>query len=71
VHDASRATGLGVPVLVVHDTLHGAWRLGTILSRRLGAAGGGGGRLQRQDLHQGMLKAALGARFHVHATTAT
>ena len=68
VHDASRVAGLGVPVLVVDDTLHAlgalahffraAWVLPVV------AVGGSNGKTSTKEL----LKAALGARYHVHAT---
>lgn len=69
VHDASRAAGLGVPVFVVDDTLHAlgalahffraAWALPVV------AVGGSNGKTSTKEL----LKAALGARRAVHATT--
>ena len=69
VHDASRVAGTGVPVFVVDDTLHAlgalaqffraAWTLPVI------AVGGSNGKTSTKEL----LKAALGARFQVHATT--
>lgn len=69
VHDASRVAGLGVPVLVVDDTLtalgalahfyRAAWTIPVV------AVGGSNGKTSTKEL----LKAALGARYQVHATT--
>lgn len=69
VHDASCAAGLGVPVFVVRDTLHAlgalarfyraAWTLPVV------AVGGSNGKTSTKEL----LKAALGARYQVHATS--
>ena len=69
VRDAPRAAGLGVPAFVVDDTLHAlgalahfyraAWTLPVV------AVGGSNGKTSTKEL----LKAALGARFAVHATT--
>lgn len=69
VHDVSRVAGLGVPVFIVDDTLHAlgalahffraAWTLPVV------AVGGSNGKTSTKEL----LKAALGVRFAVHATT--
>ena len=69
VNDAARAAGLGVPVFEVPDTLHAlgalarfyraAWTIPVV------AVGGSNGKTSTKEL----LKAALGARYHVHATT--
>lgn len=69
VHDVSRTAGLGVPVLVVDDTLRAlgalahffraAWTLPVV------AVGGSNGKTSTKEL----LKAALGARYQVHATS--
>ncbi len=69
VHDATRAQGLGVPAYVVPDTLHALGALGR--ARRLAwggplvAVGGSNGKTSTKEL----IRAALGARLHVHATT--
>lgn len=69
VHDASRAAGLGVPVFVVDDTLHALGALGHFYRAAwtlpVVAVGGSNGKTSTKEL----LKAALGVRFHVHATT--
>ncbi|MBI3791444.1 MAG: UDP-N-acetylmuramoyl-tripeptide--D-alanyl-D-alanine ligase, partial [Gemmatimonadetes bacterium] len=69
VRDAARATGLGVPVLAVDDTLHALGRLGTYRRRAWGkpvvGIGGSNGKTSTKEL----VRAALGARFRVHATT--
>ena len=69
VHDASRTAGLGVPVLVVDDTLpalgrlahffRAAWALPVV------AVGGSNGKTSTKEL----LKAALAGRYRVHATS--
>ncbi|MHB1313610.1 MAG: UDP-N-acetylmuramoyl-tripeptide--D-alanyl-D-alanine ligase, partial [Gemmatimonadaceae bacterium] len=69
VNDAARAAGLGVPVFEVPDTLHAlgalarffraAWTIPVV------AVGGSNGKTSTKEL----LKAALGARYHVHATS--
>jgi UDP-N-acetylmuramoyl-tripeptide--D-alanyl-D-alanine ligase len=70
VDDAERAIGLGIPVLVVRDTrealgaLARGWRRawgGTVV-----AVGGSNGKTSTKEL----LRAALGARLTVHATSA-
>src|ERR1019366_4370849 len=69
VHDGERAKGLGVPVYVVPDTLHALGDLGR--ARRLAwggplvAVGGSNGKTSTKEL----IRAALGARLDVHATT--
>lgn len=69
VHDASRAAGLGVPVFTVDDTLHALGALGHFYRAAwtlpVVAVGGSNGKTSTKEL----LKAALGARHHVHATT--
>ena len=69
VHDASRVAGLGVPVFVVDDTLHALGALGHFYRAAwtipVVAVGGSNGKTSTKEL----LKAALGARFAVHATT--
>ncbi len=69
VRDVTRCAGLGVPIFAVDDTLHAlgalghffraAWTLPVI------AVGGSNGKTSTKEL----LKAALGARFTVHATS--
>ncbi len=69
VRDAMHTAGLGVPVFAVPDTLHAlgalarfyrtAWTLPVV------AVGGSNGKTSTKEL----LKAALGARYEVHATT--
>jgi len=69
VNDAARAAGLGVPVFEVADTLHAlgalarffraAWTIPVV------AVGGSNGKTSTKEL----LKAALDARYHVHATS--
>ena len=63
------ATGLGVPVLAVGDTLHALGRLGRYRRRAWGrtvvAIGGSNGKTSTKEL----VRAALGARLSVHATT--
>ena len=69
VHDARRAATLGVPVFEVPDTLIALGALGRY--RRLAwgrpviAVGGSNGKTSTKEL----LKAVLGSRFTVHATT--
>ncbi|MBM3909044.1 MAG: UDP-N-acetylmuramoyl-tripeptide--D-alanyl-D-alanine ligase [Gemmatimonadetes bacterium] len=69
VRDPARAMGLGVPVFVVEDTLHALGALGRFFraawSLPVVAVGGSNGKTSTKEL----LKAALGARFTVHATT--
>ncbi|HEY3285860.1 MAG TPA: UDP-N-acetylmuramoyl-tripeptide--D-alanyl-D-alanine ligase [Gemmatimonadaceae bacterium] len=69
VHDAARAAGLGVPVFAVDDTLHALGALGCFYRAAwpipVVAVGGSNGKTSTKEL----LKAALGARFTVHATT--
>jgi UDP-N-acetylmuramoyl-tripeptide--D-alanyl-D-alanine ligase len=69
VHDASRVAGLGVPVFVVDDTLHALGRLGHFFRAAwtipVVAVGGSNGKTSTKEL----LNAALGARYHVHATS--
>ncbi|MHB8839433.1 MAG: UDP-N-acetylmuramoyl-tripeptide--D-alanyl-D-alanine ligase, partial [Gemmatimonadaceae bacterium] len=69
VQDASRAAGLGVPVFTVDDTLHALGALGHFYRAAwtlpVVAVGGSNGKTSTKEL----LKAALGARFAVHATT--
>lgn len=69
VNDARRTVGLGVPVFEVPDTLVALGALGRF--RRLAwgrpviAVGGSNGKTSTKEL----LRAALGSRFRVHATT--
>jgi len=69
VNDARRAASLGVPVFEVPDTLIALGALGRY--RRLAwgrpviAVGGSNGKTSTKEL----LKAVLGSRLHVHATT--
>lgn len=69
VNDARRAAGLGVPVFEVEDTLVALGRLGRYRrdawARPVIAVGGSNGKTSTKEL----LKAALGSRFEVHATT--
>lgn len=69
VRDASRAAGLGVPVLTVDNTLHALGALGHFYRAAwtlpVVAVGGSNGKTSTKEL----LKAALGARHQVHATT--
>jgi UDP-N-acetylmuramoyl-tripeptide--D-alanyl-D-alanine ligase len=69
VHDASRVAGLGVPVFVVDDTLHALGALGHFFRAAwtipVVAVGGSNGKTSTKDL----LNAALGALYHVHATS--
>ncbi len=69
VDDARRAVGLGVPVYEVTDTLIALGRLGSYRRRAWGrpviAVGGSNGKTSTKEL----LRAALGARFAVHATS--
>jgi UDP-N-acetylmuramoyl-tripeptide--D-alanyl-D-alanine ligase len=69
VDDGSRAAGVGVAVLVVPDTLRALGALGCYLrtawSRTVVAIGGSNGKTTTKDL----VRAALDARFPVHATT--
>ncbi len=69
VNDARRAAGLGVPVFEVEDTLVALGRLGRsrrdAWARPVIAVGGSNGKTSTKEL----LKAVLGSRFSVHATT--
>lgn len=69
VADATRAAGLGVPVYEVEDTLVALGRLARYRrdawARPVIAVGGSNGKTSTKEL----LKAALGSRFAVHATT--
>lgn len=69
VHDARRAPLRGVPVLEVADTLAALGALGRFRRRAWGrpviAVGGSNGKTSSKEL----LKAALGSRLTVHATT--
>ncbi|MDQ8154154.1 MAG: UDP-N-acetylmuramoyl-tripeptide--D-alanyl-D-alanine ligase [Gemmatimonadota bacterium] len=69
VHDVSRVAGLGVPVFAVDDTLHALGALGHFYRAAwtlpVVAVGGSNGKTSTKEL----LKAALGARFTVHATS--
>lgn len=69
VNDARRAAGLGVPVYEVPDTLvalgHLARYRRDAWARPVLAVGGSNGKTSTKEL----LKAALGSRFAVHATT--
>lgn len=68
VNDATRCTGLGVPVYEVADTLHALGALGRYRRRAWGrpviAIGGSNGKTSTKEL----VRAALGARLCVHAT---
>jgi UDP-N-acetylmuramoyl-tripeptide--D-alanyl-D-alanine ligase len=69
VSDAARAVSLGVPVLEVGDTLHALGRLATYRRRAWArpviAIGGSNGKTSTKEL----VRAALGSRLVVHATT--
>jgi UDP-N-acetylmuramoyl-tripeptide--D-alanyl-D-alanine ligase len=69
VREAARGAGLGVPVFVVGDTLHALGSLArffrSVWTLPVIAVGGSNGKTSTKE----MLKAALGARFTVHATT--
>ena len=69
VNDASRTVGLGVPAFAVDDTLHALGALARFYRASwtvpVVAVGGSNGKTSTKEL----LKAALGARFTVHATT--
>ncbi|MBW7934043.1 MAG: UDP-N-acetylmuramoyl-tripeptide--D-alanyl-D-alanine ligase, partial [Gemmatimonadaceae bacterium] len=69
VSDAARAAGCGVPVFAVDDTLHALGALGRYFRAAWNfpvvAVGGSNGKTSTKEL----LKAALGARYTVHATT--
>lgn len=69
VWDAARVAGLGVPVFAVDDTLHALGALGQFYRAAwtlpVVAVGGSNGKTSTKEL----LKAALGARYQVHATT--
>ncbi|HEX2779000.1 MAG TPA: UDP-N-acetylmuramoyl-tripeptide--D-alanyl-D-alanine ligase [Gemmatimonadaceae bacterium] len=68
VSDAARAAALHVPVYVVRDTLHALGALGAYRrrawGRRVVGVTGSNGKTSTKEL----LRAALGARFRVHAT---
>jgi UDP-N-acetylmuramoyl-tripeptide--D-alanyl-D-alanine ligase len=68
VSDARRAAGISVPVYVVDDTLHALGALGRHRRRAWGGTvvgvTGSNGKTSTKEL----LRAALGARFRVHAT---
>ncbi|HEX8850596.1 MAG TPA: UDP-N-acetylmuramoyl-tripeptide--D-alanyl-D-alanine ligase [Gemmatimonadaceae bacterium] len=68
VSDAARAAALGVPVYPVRDTLHALGALGSFRRRAWGkrvvGVTGSNGKTSTKEL----LRAALGARFRVHAT---
>lgn len=70
VNDARRAAGLGVPVYEVEDTLIALGQLARYRrdawNRPVIAVGGSNGKTSTKEL----LRAALGSRFCVHATTA-
>lgn len=70
VRDARRANGLGVPVIEVSDTLAALGRLGRYRRRAWArpviAVAGSSGKTSTKEL----LRAALGGRLEVHATTA-
>ncbi|HYV96652.1 MAG TPA: UDP-N-acetylmuramoyl-tripeptide--D-alanyl-D-alanine ligase [Gemmatimonadaceae bacterium] len=70
VHDGSRASGLGVPVLVVDDTLVAFGALArfyrTAWSRPVVAVGGSNGKTTTKEF----IRAVLGSVFEVHATPA-
>lgn len=69
VSDVSRATGIGIPVYVVEDTLIALGRLGTFWRKVWGktviGVAGSNGKTSTKEL----LRAALGQSFEVHATT--
>lgn len=69
VSDARRAASLGVPVFDVSDTLHALGRLGRYRRRAWArpviAVAGSSGKTSTKEL----LRAALGGRLSVHATT--
>jgi len=72
MHDARRATGLGVPVFVVHDTLRALWSLAGFRRRAWGGSGrpiiavaGSNGKTTTKELVNG----ALSTTFEVHATS--
>lgn len=69
VHDPAKAAALGVPVFVVDDTLLALGALGRFFRAAWNipvvAVGGSNGKTSTKEL----LKAALGVRFAVHATT--
>jgi UDP-N-acetylmuramoyl-tripeptide--D-alanyl-D-alanine ligase len=72
MHDARRATGLGVPVFVVHDTLRALWSLAGFRRRAWGGSGrpiiavaGSNGKTTTKELVNG----ALSTAFEVHATS--
>jgi UDP-N-acetylmuramoyl-tripeptide--D-alanyl-D-alanine ligase len=69
VHDARRAAGLGVPVYEVRNTLHALGALARYRRRAWGrpviAVGGSNGKTSTKEL----VRAALGARLNVHATS--
>ena len=69
VHDAARASGLGVPVYEVPDTLVALGALGRYRRRAWGrpviAVAGSNGKTSTKEL----LRAALGSALTVHATT--
>jgi UDP-N-acetylmuramoyl-tripeptide--D-alanyl-D-alanine ligase len=68
VSDAAKATSLTVPLFVVDDTLHALGALGHHRRQRWGkpiiGVTGSNGKTSTKEL----LRAALGARFRVHAT---
>lgn len=69
VDDGHRAAGVGVPVIVVENTLHALGALGRYKRRVWGnpviAVGGSNGKTSTKELIRG----ALAARLNVHATT--
>ena len=69
VHDPRPAAAAGVPVFVVQDTTTALGALGTYRrrawSRPVIAIAGSNGKTSTKEL----VRAALGSRFHVHATT--
>ena len=69
VSKPERVAGLGVPVFTVGDTLHALGQLARYRRRAWGqpviAVGGSNGKTSTKEL----LRAALGARLSVHATT--
>ncbi len=69
VRDVARAARLGVPVLVVDDTLHALGRLGRYRRRAWGGPVVGIGGSNGKTSTKALLSAALGARLRVHATT--